>query len=667
MLSDISIIRLCENNGMIKPYARESLSLRGDGMAITSHGVSSFGYDLSLGPTIRRMRSLVDLAAMGYSFHGAHRKLLVMDPSNFNPIFYGDVELIPDEGLILMPGEFILSVSNEHVNMPPNISAICMQKSTCARTQLRVEVTPLEAGWSGYVTYEICNPTPHPILLHKGQGITQALFFEGDQPCETTYLDRGGKYQNQPQEPVIPRSKHKPTTGYPYLTSVNGQIKLAHFPLPEEVSKVPESTNSSMWEEANKILADADMTPDTKTFTLNHLNVLDAVWRDCSGVATTRKSLVKHAGVSILHHMKTLKAAPLVELLKTFVGQTHKDANVALILCGGILNAIANSMDVTVELFDEAITTAKTFYNPKEFYANERQEFESSISLLRQKIYNRIYGFNGTSASDFQQAKEDAVKDPEAAMAASVHVHAKQLLSNLGDDVPESIKQAVSEVAFEASIEEETATTKAWYDSAPVGISVADAIKVIAKEVHTDQGYAWSWICNLAMMAKDAGASNVAGNKGASNLMYNLFKYRAWAVNDTFKSHIEDAERDTRLSKDDTELVFSPASVDPTFTNEGFRQEIDVDAMKELITHTRATGFTTGAKPGSAAARLGILPVNDRSTLAEKMEEEGSKDSSASIYITAENMEEQLPKICRLIESIRDDKLVSLVIRKQPE
>ena len=72
---------------------------------------------------------------------------------------------------------------------------------------LCVTVTPLEAGWEGYVTLELSNKTDSPIKLTPGMGICQVLFIHGNESCEVSYADRNGKYQDQPPEPVLPRRK----------------------------------------------------------------------------------------------------------------------------------------------------------------------------------------------------------------------------------------------------------------------------------------------------------------------------------------------------------------------------------------------------------------------------------------------------------------------------
>ena len=39
--------------------------------------------------------------------------------------------------------------------------------------------------------------TPLPAKIYANEGVAQMLFFESDEVCETSYRDRGGKYQGQ--------------------------------------------------------------------------------------------------------------------------------------------------------------------------------------------------------------------------------------------------------------------------------------------------------------------------------------------------------------------------------------------------------------------------------------------------------------------------------------
>jgi hypothetical protein len=60
-----------------------------------------------------------------------------------------------------------------------------------------VNVTPLEPEWEGHVTLEFSNTTPLPAKIYANEGVAQVIFLESDEECQTSYKDRGGKYQGQ--------------------------------------------------------------------------------------------------------------------------------------------------------------------------------------------------------------------------------------------------------------------------------------------------------------------------------------------------------------------------------------------------------------------------------------------------------------------------------------
>jgi deoxycytidine triphosphate deaminase len=72
-----------------------------------------------------------------------------------------------------------------------------VHNSTYARCGIICNVTPLEPEWEGHVTLEFSNTTPLPAKIYANEGVAQMLFFESDEICETSYADRGGKYQGQ--------------------------------------------------------------------------------------------------------------------------------------------------------------------------------------------------------------------------------------------------------------------------------------------------------------------------------------------------------------------------------------------------------------------------------------------------------------------------------------
>ena len=47
------------------------------------------------------------------------------------------------------------------------------------------------------MTLEFSNTTPLPARVYANEGVAQVVFLRADEACETSYLDRGGKYQGQ--------------------------------------------------------------------------------------------------------------------------------------------------------------------------------------------------------------------------------------------------------------------------------------------------------------------------------------------------------------------------------------------------------------------------------------------------------------------------------------
>lgn len=107
---------------------------------------------------------------------------------------------IPDCGLILSPGDFILASSREIFNLPNNIAAEYKLKSSLARNGLQ----HLLAGWcdptwlNSKLTLEIKNVTKYNnLLIKKGMKIGQMIFFKCDPvPDANSYAEKG-QYNNQ--------------------------------------------------------------------------------------------------------------------------------------------------------------------------------------------------------------------------------------------------------------------------------------------------------------------------------------------------------------------------------------------------------------------------------------------------------------------------------------
>jgi len=146
---------------------------------VISYGVTSYGYDLRLG---RKFKVFTNA------------RCAIVDPKHFDPKSFIDMEA--DECLI-PPNSFALAETVEHLEIPRDVIAICVGKSTYARIGIIVNVTPLEPEWRGKVTIEISNTTPLPAKVYAGEGIAQVLFLRAEAPCRTSYADKKGKYQDQ--------------------------------------------------------------------------------------------------------------------------------------------------------------------------------------------------------------------------------------------------------------------------------------------------------------------------------------------------------------------------------------------------------------------------------------------------------------------------------------
>lgn len=82
--------------------------------------------------------------------------------------------------------------------MPRNITGLVTLKSTYCRVGLGHPPSVLEAGWSGVLVLELVNHSSVPVRVYANTGISQILFFKGEEPA-ISYADKKGKYQNQGQ------------------------------------------------------------------------------------------------------------------------------------------------------------------------------------------------------------------------------------------------------------------------------------------------------------------------------------------------------------------------------------------------------------------------------------------------------------------------------------
>lgn len=176
--SDKWIRRMATEHDMISPF--EPGQIRANGSSkIVSYGTSSYGYDVRCA---REFKIFTNINSA------------IVDPKNFDENSFVDVM---SDVCIIPPNSFALARTVEYFKIPRTVLTICLGKSTYARCGIIVNVTPLEPEWEGHVTLEFSNTTNLPAKIYANEGIAQMLFLESDEVCETSYKDRGGKYQGQ--------------------------------------------------------------------------------------------------------------------------------------------------------------------------------------------------------------------------------------------------------------------------------------------------------------------------------------------------------------------------------------------------------------------------------------------------------------------------------------
>ncbi len=172
--SDRWIRRMALEQEMINPFSERQVN-----HGVISYGLSSYGYDLRVADEFKIFTNV---------------NSTIVDPKSFDERSFVTVS---SSCAVIPPNSFALARSVEYFKIPRNVLTLCVGKSTYARCGIIVNVTPFEPEWEGFVTLEISNTTPLPAKIYANEGLCQIIFFESDEPCETSYKDRRGKYQAQ--------------------------------------------------------------------------------------------------------------------------------------------------------------------------------------------------------------------------------------------------------------------------------------------------------------------------------------------------------------------------------------------------------------------------------------------------------------------------------------
>lgn len=131
-----------------------------------------------------------------------HSRTPYLDPQNPKTLADVTTEIkIPDgEPFTLHPGEFILAVTKEYIEMPDDLTGRLEGRSSIGRLGVVIHSTAanIECGFRGNITLELANMGRIPVMLYPGMRICSLSFEELTSPAEVPYYKKkSAKYVGQ--------------------------------------------------------------------------------------------------------------------------------------------------------------------------------------------------------------------------------------------------------------------------------------------------------------------------------------------------------------------------------------------------------------------------------------------------------------------------------------
>jgi deoxycytidine triphosphate deaminase len=104
-----------------------------------------------------------------------------------------DIELVAKYGkeksIKIKPGDFFLVKTIEKINLPINLSAVILPRTTTFRSGLFIRTGPIQPGYQGELTFGLKNEGPITVEIEMGARFTHVLFHE--------IQGAGSKYRGQ--------------------------------------------------------------------------------------------------------------------------------------------------------------------------------------------------------------------------------------------------------------------------------------------------------------------------------------------------------------------------------------------------------------------------------------------------------------------------------------
>lgn len=145
---------------------------------------------------------LIDLR-LGNSFRVFnHSRTPYLDPQDPNTLKDVTTEIVVKEGeaFTMHPGEFVLAITMEYIEMPDDLTGHLEGRSSIGRMGIVVHSTAanIECGFRGNITLELANMGRIPVLLYPGMRICSLSFMQLSSPAEIPYYQKkSAKYVGQ--------------------------------------------------------------------------------------------------------------------------------------------------------------------------------------------------------------------------------------------------------------------------------------------------------------------------------------------------------------------------------------------------------------------------------------------------------------------------------------
>lgn len=157
---------------------------------------------------------MIDLK-LGHTFRVFnHSKTPYLDPKNPKTLEAATAEVVIKEkdAFILHPGEFVLAVTREYIEMPDDLTGRLEGRSSIGRLGVVIHSTAanIECGFRGNITLELANMGRIPVMLYPGMRICSLSFEELTTSADVPYYKKkSAKYvgQKKPEASRIAEEK----------------------------------------------------------------------------------------------------------------------------------------------------------------------------------------------------------------------------------------------------------------------------------------------------------------------------------------------------------------------------------------------------------------------------------------------------------------------------